>query len=104
MAKSSGSAFWPILGYIRQLNQTVFPIGIYWGHEKPGDSNIFMNDFIEEVSDLISNGITIELFDKNKQLINFKKNVIIDAFCCDVPAKAFLLKTKGHTGFYSCSR
>lgn len=53
LAKSSGSTFWPILGYIRQLNQTVFPIGLYWGHEKPGDSNIFMNDFIEEVKDLI---------------------------------------------------
>jgi len=75
----------------------VFPIRIYWGHEKPEDSNIFKNDFIEEVSDLILNEITVELFDKNKQLINFKKNFVIDAFCCDVPAK-------GHTGFYSFSR
>ncbi len=49
----------------------MFPIGIYWGHEKPEDSNIFMNDFTEEVSDLILNGITVELFDKNKQLNNF---------------------------------
>jgi len=64
LAKSSGSTFWPILGYIRQFNQTVFPIGIYWGHEKPGDSNIFMNDFIEEVRDLILNGITVKLFKK----------------------------------------
>ncbi|KAF0749985.1 Uncharacterized protein FWK35_00027513, partial [Aphis craccivora] len=60
LAKSSGSTFWPILGYIRQLNQTAFPIGIYWCHEKPEDSNIFMNDFTEEVSDLILNGITVE--------------------------------------------
>jgi len=104
LAKSSGSTFWPILGYIRQFNQTVFPIGIYWGHEKPGDSNIFMNDFIEEVRDLILNGITVKLFNKDKQLVSLKKNVTIDAFCCDVPAKAFILKTKGHTGFYSCSR
>lgn len=104
LAKSSGSTFWPILGYIRQFHQTVFPIGIYWGLEKPGDSNIFMNDFIEEVRDLILNGITVELFNKDKQLVNLKKKIAIDAFCCDVPAKAFLLKTKGHTGFYSCSR
>jgi len=73
LAKSSGSTFWPILGYIRQFNQTVFPIGIYWGHEKPGDSNIFINDFIEEVRDLILNGLTVELFNKDKQLVKLKK-------------------------------
>lgn len=33
-----------------------------------------------------------------------KKKITIDAFCCDSLAKSFLLKTKGHTGFYSCSR
>lgn len=25
-------------------------------------------------------------------------------FCCDTPAKAFLLKVKGHNGFFSCTR
>jgi len=35
LSKSSCSQFWPILGYIRPLNNLVFPIGIYWGHEKP---------------------------------------------------------------------
>lgn len=28
----------------------------------------------------------------------------INAFCCDAPAKSFVLKIKGHSGFYSCSR
>lgn len=42
----------------------VFPVGIYHGHEKPLDSNIY----------------------------------------CDAPAKAFLMRAKGHSGFSSCSR
>lgn len=103
LAKSSGSTFWPILGYIRQSVQHVFPIGIYWGHEKPYDSNDFIKDFVEEAKHLILNGITIEVFNNNK-LVNEKKDVVIDAFCCDIPARSFLIKTKCHTGFSSCSR
>jgi len=30
--------------------------------------------------------------------------VVIDVFCCDTPAKAFILKIKGHNGFSSCAR
>ncbi|CAI6361869.1 unnamed protein product [Macrosiphum euphorbiae] len=104
LTKSSSSTFWPILGYIRQESQIVFPIGIYWGNEKPSDSNIFLKDFLDEINDLILNGISIEVFDKNNKSSIVIKKVIIDAFCCDSPAKAFLLKIKGHTGFYSCTK
>lgn len=99
LTKSSNSTFWPILGYIRQERQIVFPIGIYWGNEKPSDSYIFLKDFLDEIKDLILNGISIEVFDKNNKSSIIIKKVIIDAFCCDSPAKAFLLKIKGHTGF-----
>lgn len=104
LTKSSSSTFWPILGYIRQKNMGVFPIGIYWGNEKPYDGNIFMKNFVDELKDLTLNGINIEVCDKNNKFIVSNKRIIIDAFCCDSPAKAFLLKTKGHTGFHSCSR
>lgn len=73
----------------------MFPIGIYYGKEKPLDSNSFLKYFVEEAHDLINNGIEID----NKI---FK--VEIHALCCDAPAKSFLLKTKGHSGFFSCSR
>lgn len=33
-----------------------------------------------------------------------EKFVTVNCICCDVPAKSFILKTKGHTGFTSCSR
>lgn len=103
LMKSSGSTFWPILGYIRQENETVFPIGIYWGYSKPDDSNVFLNDFVTEIRELVINGINVELL-SNNSLTVFHKKVIVDTFCCDAPARAFVLKTKTHTGFYSCAR
>jgi len=92
--KSSPEQFWPILAYIRPKSD-VFPIGIYYGKEKPLDSNSFLKYFVEEANDLISNGIEID----NKV---FK--VEIHTLCCDAPAKSFPLKIKGHSGFCSCSR
>lgn len=103
LMKSSGSAFWPILGYIRQENETVFPIGIYWGYNKPDDSNVFLNDFVAEIRELVLNGIDVELLNNNILTV-FHKKVIVDTFCCDAPARAFVLKTKTHTGFCSCAR
>lgn len=41
LSKISNNSFWPILCYIRPHNDLIFPIGIYWGNEKPRDSNNF---------------------------------------------------------------
>lgn len=49
---------------------------------------------------LIHNGIDI----KNVSGVLIKKQLCIDTFCCDVLAKVYVLKTKGHGGFSSCSR
>lgn len=93
--KSTSQQFWPILGYIVPNNHAVFPIGIYLGMEKPADSNDFIFDFVSEAKDLILNGIRI-----NNKLYS----VSIHFICCDTPAKSFVLKIKGHCGFFSCTR
>jgi hypothetical protein len=67
---------------------------MYFGTDKPSDSNEFLKDFINEAKTLVCNGILI----KNKLY-----KVIIDAFCCDTPAKAFILRIKFHNGFFSYS-
>ncbi|XP_022163581.1 uncharacterized protein LOC111029055 [Myzus persicae] len=90
--KSNQEQFRPILAYIRPESHNVFPIGIYCGKEKPADSNAFMKEFINDAKLLKDTGILI-----NNKVYNLK----IDSFCCDAPAKSFLLKTKGHSGFYS---
>lgn len=56
---------------------------------------MFLSDFIVEAKDLLTNGISING-------VNLK--VTIKGFVSDAPAKFFVLKTKGHSGFSSCSR
>jgi len=59
LTKYSKSIFWPILCYLRPYYNNVFPIGLYWGNEKPNNSNDFLDDFIKEIRNLILNGIKI---------------------------------------------
>lgn len=83
LTRSSGSSFWPILCYIRPYKENVFPIGIYWGYKKPLDSNEFLTDFCEEITDLIINGIQFKIDSQNV----VTKKVILDTIVCDAPAK-----------------
>jgi len=95
LSKSSSSQLWPILGYIHPHHENVFPIGIYHGDQKPSDSNDYLKYFIDECKILFKNGIIVG---------GVLKKIIIFAFCCDAPAKSFVMKVKGHTGFSSCTR
>lgn len=92
--KSSPDQSWPILACIRPKGH-VFPIGIYYGKEKPSDSNKYISNFVEEAKYLVENGIKI-----NNKVYDFRVGVL----CCDAPAKSYILRTKGHSGFSSCSR
>lgn len=95
ISKSSSGQLWPILAYIIPHRKYVFPVGIYYGKEKPQDSNDFLSDYITEIIDLSMNGININ---------NEIKMVTIELMCCDAPAKSFVLRVKGHSGFFSCTR
>lgn len=97
LSKSSGNQFWPILAYIISLFSTkkVFPIGIYYGQSKPEDSNEFLSEFVTELDNLITHGISIN---------NVIKRVSISFICCDSPARSFVLRVKTHSGFHSCTR
>jgi len=93
IAKSNSNQFYPILAYMRPTSNIVFLVGLYFGTEKPSDSNEFLKDFVNETK--LTHGILIE---------NKLYKVKIDVFCCDTPAKAFILRIKSHNGFFSCSR
>lgn len=62
----------PILGNIRQKNEIVFSSRIYWDHEKPIDSNIFIKDFVDEIKFII-NGVDDEILNQDKKKIIIKK-------------------------------
>lgn len=79
---------------MRPNSNLVFPVGLYCGTDKPSDSNEYKY-FVNEAQHLITNVIRIQ---------SKLYSVIISVFCCDTPAKSFLLKIKGHNGIFSCSR
>lgn len=69
LSKSSSSQFWPILASILvkpPLQRSVFIVGLYWGIEKPKDSNEYLIDFVTgakhlETEGIILNGINIKV-------------------------------------------
>ena len=92
--KSSNESFWPILGLLQQEEQPEpFVIGLWVGTSKPNDSNAFMSNFIDEMKEIEVNGVTYA--DKAYK-------VTIANFVCDTPARSFVKKTKGHTGYFAC--
>lgn len=96
LSKSSKSQFWPILGSCLPIRDNgVFMIGLYWGDDKPSDCNLFLKPFVEEVKILHSKGF---------QLHGKSFTVQVSFFACDAVAKSYILKTKGHGAYSSCSK
>lgn len=94
LTKSSGCSLWPILCSLVNHDE-VFVIGAFYGSTKPSDVNEFLRPFVTECLDLFDKGI-----DYNGKHFTLRvKNLI-----CDVPAKAYVLNVKGHSGYSSCPR
>ncbi|XP_011859970.1 PREDICTED: uncharacterized protein LOC105557361 [Vollenhovia emeryi] len=93
----SKQQMWPILLQILHKDYYCKPIvvALYCGDSKPHDANDFMENFTEECTTLIEQGIVI-----SSTLFTFR----IAAFVCDTPARAFIKCCKSHTGFYGCER
>lgn len=72
-----------------------FVIGIFHGMHKPNNANEFLQKFVDEFIVLSESGIIVS--DK-------KYTVTLNAILCDAPARSFITFTKGHTGYFSCSR
>lgn len=67
---------------------------MYHGTSKPSDAT-FLTDFVNDFIFISRNGIIVS---------NIKYSVSINAIVCDTPAKCFITYTKGHTGYFSCSK
>lgn len=94
LANSSADGTWIITVSENRLN-LVEVVGIHKGEHKPADSNDLVHMFVDELSNLINNGI---VFNKKKYSVKFQ------CLVCDAPAKSYILKTKQHNGYYSCSK
>ncbi|XP_071574407.1 uncharacterized protein [Temnothorax nylanderi] len=94
ISRSNSNQLWPILGRIMSYGK-VFLIGCYFGKSKPEDANEFLQQFVNDINILIDNGITYN---------GIKFSVSMHSIVCDAPAKSFITLTKGHTGYFSCTK
>lgn len=88
---------WPILMQllIEGYYCKPFVVALYCGDSKPWSADEYMNDFVDECSELIEHGLIID---------NIERSFEIAAFVCDTPARSFIKCCKTHTAFYGCER
>lgn len=90
--KSSKQEFWPILCNIYEFPEMKpMVIGIFCGFGKPKDVNVFLRPCVNEMKQLLKNGLLIRRGEKH-----YRTLVRIRAFICDSPARAFI---KGNTSY-----
>lgn len=79
---SSPIGFWPILANIHEMPD-IKPmiIAIWSGISKPNNLNDFLQPLVNEINEVVQNGITIN---------GYRIEVLIRAFLCDSPARSFL--------------
>uniref|UniRef100_A0A1Y1LQ64 DUF4218 domain-containing protein n=1 Tax=Photinus pyralis TaxID=7054 RepID=A0A1Y1LQ64_PHOPY len=94
LSRSSTACLWPIL-CSDNVTKKVSIVGLFHGYEKPKDSNQFLKQFVKEAVMYVTNGF----FNEGR-----KYDVKIAGLICDAPAKSFVLNTKGHTGYNSCTK
>lgn len=94
ISKSSNASLWPIL-CSSTMDSNVYIVGAYYGHTKPEDSNAFLEPLVDDLTYLINEGYL-----HNNNIIK----ISLFALICDAPAKSFVLCTKSHTGFNSCTK
>ncbi|KYQ53881.1 hypothetical protein ALC60_05490 [Trachymyrmex zeteki] len=70
-------------------------VAIYHGESKPKSSTEFLDEFITELLNLMTNRITLD-----DKIYSIK----LLGFVCDTPARAFIKCTKSHVAFYACER
>jgi len=94
ITKSSTACLWPIL-CSNSAKTKVYIVGAFYGFCKPSCANEFLKPLVNDLITFISNGIHTN---------RLHVQVRLHALICDTPAKSFVLATKAHTGYYSCSK
>lgn len=95
--KSSKSEFWPVQCDVKDVEMKPFFVSIYQGTSKPPSAEVFLRALLDEIHDLLANGLTVN--GKTATL-----QIRIDKFILDAPARAFLKCIIGHSGYFSCER
>ncbi|XP_066592983.1 uncharacterized protein [Prorops nasuta] len=96
LTKSSKSQLWPILVQIVHIQLKIpFIIGAFHGFKKPNAENHFLIPIVDEYKELNTSGFT---FNGNRFFVQIRSII------CDSPARALVTCTKGHNGYFGCSK
>lgn len=95
--KSAQKGFWPILCRcgIDSTWSKVFIVGLFWGKGKPSSVHDFLDEFVNELYDLIVSGIDI---------LGFHVDVVCHSFICDAPARSYVKCIKSFNAEKGCER
>ena len=92
--KSPPTGFWPILCRVIGANDPYpFLCGAYCGGSKDSSKPKTVDEYLTPVIDDI-----LRLQEEGIQINRQRYNVKLERVVCDVPARAFVKRTKGHTG------
>lgn len=95
ITNSTKKQFWPILCRCVELSLTPFVIGLYYGLKKPDSCSDYLKRFVDEVKEILENGITF---------CNTFYTIKLNAIICDAPAQAFVKGIVGHNAYHGCGR
>ncbi|XP_064468847.1 uncharacterized protein LOC135383219 [Ornithodoros turicata] len=95
LTKSTKAQLWPILCHIINCKSAPFPVGLFFGHSKPHDSNEYLRPFVDDMNSVLASGV---------QIHGVQVPVKLAAFICDAPARAYILHIKGHNARAGCSK
>ena len=93
--KSSSTELWPILCLVKYNNSKPFVVGLYCGKKKPRDLDEFLSDFVDDLQNVLLRGI-----ERNGN----HREVAVDCFVCDAPARAYIKNTKLYSGYFGCDK
>lgn len=96
ISKSSKRELWPIQCRILEHREAApVVIGVYAGAGKPHSAQVYLAQFVTELKQLITNGMSF-----NGRMIK----VSAHSFICDAPARAFVYCIKPHMAHLGCPK
>lgn len=93
--KTGKMELWPILCMVDGIHHKPIIVCAYYGRGKPESSHDFMWMFVQELENLVNNGLSYE---------GRSIRIRVRAFICDFPAMAFIKSTLNSNGFVGCSK
>lgn len=95
LVSSNNIQFWPISCLVKNFESKPFIVGLFCGTAKPKPLDEYLNNFVDELSDLLQNG-----FNFNNKIYIIK----IHSFICDAPTRAYVKCIKSHGGYRACDK